>query len=83
LVWRVEERVTIQEAQQRSEAGLLALPNVTGVAIGERRGKEVIKVFVTTKVSEEQLAPRDRVPKVIDGYETDVEQIGVVTAQTD
>jgi len=62
---------------------LLRLPNVTGVGIGERGGKRVIKVFVTHKVPESTLQQEDVVPKLIDGHETDVEEIGVVTTQAE
>jgi hypothetical protein len=71
----------IAEAKTRHEAELLALPNVTGVGIGERAGKPVIKVFVTEKVPESQLAPENRVPRSLDGYEVDVEAIGIIEAQ--
>lgn len=73
--------IAIAEARARHETELLALPNVTGVGIGERAGKPVIKVFVTEKVPDEQLAPEDRVPRSLDGYEVDVEAIGIIEAQ--
>jgi hypothetical protein len=73
--------IAIAEAQRRHEAELLALPNVTGVGIGERAGKPVIKVFVTEKVPASQLAPEDRVPRALNGHEVDVEAIGIVEAQ--
>jgi hypothetical protein len=73
--------ISIDEAQSRHEAELLSLPNVTGVGIGERAGKPVVKVFVTRKVPASQLAPEERVPRSLEGYEVDVEAIGVVEAQ--
>lgn len=75
------EEVPITEAKTRHETELLALPNVIGVGIGERDGKTVIKVFVTGKVPETELAPGERVPPSIEGYEVDVEEIGAVEAQ--
>ena len=60
----------------------MGLPNVTGVGIGEKEGKEVIVVFVTHKVPRRALQPHEIVPKVLEGYGTDVEEIGTVTAQT-
>ncbi len=57
------------------------LPNVTGIGIGKKGTKKVIKVFVTKKMPESSLQPHEIIPKVLDGYETDVEEIGVVTAQ--
>ncbi len=75
------EEIAIAEAKTRHEAELLALPNVTGVGIGERTGKPVIKVFVTEKVPESRLAPEERIPTLLDGYEVDVEAIGFIEAQ--
>ena len=60
----------------------MELPNVTGVGIGEKAGKEVIKVFVSQKISESKLQPQEIVPKSLEEYQTDVEEIGTVTAQT-
>jgi hypothetical protein len=78
---RSMEEVPIAEAKTRHETELLALPNVIGVGIGERAGKPVIKVFVTQKVAETELAPEERVPSSIAAYEVDVEEIGAVEAQ--
>lgn len=63
------------------EEQLMRFRNVSGVGIGEKDGKRVIKVFVTHKVPESDLRPQDIIPKTLEGYETDVEEIGVVTAQ--
>ncbi len=71
----------ITEAKTRHEAELLALPNVNGGGIGERAGKPVIKVFVSEKVSESLLAPEERVPRSLEGYEVEVEAIGSIEAQ--
>lgn len=71
---------TIAETKGRHEAELLTLPNVTGVGIGERAGKPVIKVFVTERVPESALAPEHRVPEHLDGFEVDVEEIGDIRA---
>jgi hypothetical protein len=73
--------IEIAEAKTRHEDELLALPNVTGVGVGERAGRPVIKVFVTEKVPESTLAPEERVPASLDGFEVDVEAIGLVKAQ--
>jgi len=78
----------IVSIKEKHEDQLLKLPNVIGVAIGEKvvkgqvvPGKEVIKVFVTRKVPESQLKPDQVIPKTLEGYETDVEEIGIITAQ--
>jgi hypothetical protein len=57
------------------------LPNVAGIGIGMKAGQAVIKVFVSRKQPESVLKPHEIVPKVLEGYPTDVEEIGVVTAQ--
>ena len=73
--------MSIATVKEQNEESLMLLPNVTGVGIGEKAGKTVIKVFVTHKVPESTLRPQEIVPKLLEGYETDVEEIGVVTAQ--
>jgi hypothetical protein len=73
--------MSIEAVKEKNEERLMRLPNVTGVGIGEKAGKAVIKVFVTHKVPESALRPREIVPKSLEGYETDVEEMGVVTAQ--
>jgi len=74
--------VSIELVRKKYEDQLMRLPNVSGVGIGEKSGKEVIKVFVSHKLPESSLRPQDVVPKMLEGYETDVEEIGVITAQT-
>jgi hypothetical protein len=71
----------IQDAKVRHEEELLALPNVTGVGVGERGGRLVIKVFVTQKIPESALGANELVPEQLDGYEVDVEESGVLEAQ--
>lgn len=78
----------IVSIKEKHEDQLLKLPNVVGVAIGEKvvkgqvmPGKEVIKVLVTRKVPESQLKPDQVIPKTLEGYETDVEEVGIITAQ--
>jgi hypothetical protein len=72
---------SIEDARRKHEAELMTLPNVVAVGTGERGGKKVVKVFVTHRVQESDLQPGEVVPKMLDGYPTDVEEIGVVTAQ--
>lgn len=74
--------MSIERVKNKYEEQLMQLPNVTGVGIGERGGKEIIKVFVTKKVPEPVLQPQEVVPKMLQGYEIDVEEIDVLTAQT-
>ena len=74
--------MSIKDVKMRHEETLMRLPNVTGVGIGEKGGKEVIKVFVTHKVPESSLQPDEIIPKSLEGHEVDVEDIGTVTAQS-
>lgn len=74
--------IDINTIKQKYEDQIMELPNVTGVGIGEKAGTEVIKVFVTQKISESELQPQEIVPKSLEEYKTDVEEIGTVTAQT-
>ena len=75
------KRMTIEGVRRAHEQELLEKPNVIGMGIGQKGNKDVIKVFVTHKVSESDLRPEDVIPKTIDGYELVVEEIGAVTAQ--
>ena len=72
----------IEAAKTKYEQLLMRLPNVTGVGIGDRGGKPVIVVFVTQKVPASALEPQEVVPKSLEGFETDVREIGHVTAQS-
>lgn len=72
----------IESAMRKHEERVMQLPNVTGIGIGKKGKKEVIKVFVTHKVPESALQLHEIIPKMLEGYETDVEETGVVTAQT-
>ena len=66
--------MSIESVMRKYEAQLIRLPNVTGVGIGEKKGKEVIIVFVRRKVSEAVLQPSEIIPKALEGYETNVEE---------
>jgi hypothetical protein len=72
--------MSIESVLRQHEERLMALPNVTGVGVGQKAGKEVITVLVTQKVPESALLPDEVVPKMLDGVETDVVESGVITA---
>lgn len=72
----------IEDVKRMHEGRLMRLPNITGIGIGQKEGREVIKVFVTHKVPESTLQPQEVIPKALEGWEIDVEEIGVVTAQS-
>lgn len=73
--------MSIESMKAKYEEQLMQLPNVTGVGIGEKGGKKVIKVFVTHKVPKSALQPQEIVSKTLEGCETDVEEVGIVAAQ--
>lgn len=71
----------IRDVIKKHEKQLMDLPNVNGVGIGEKEGKEVIQVLVTHKFPESALKPQEVVPKTLDAYATDVVEVGSITAQ--
>ncbi len=73
--------MNIKNVMEQYEEQLMRFPNVRGVGIGEKEGKAVIKVLVSHKVPESALQAKEIVPKVLEGYQTDVEEIGEVMAQ--
>jgi hypothetical protein len=75
--------ISIEHVKRKHEEQLMRLPNVTGVGIGGKAGKEIIKVFVTHKVPLSALQPQEVIPEMVEGYATDVEEIGVVAAQAE
>lgn len=74
--------MSIEAVKKKNEERLMRLPNVIGIGIGEKAGKQVIKVLVTYKVSLSDLQPQEVVPKMLEKYETDIEEVGVIMAQT-
>ena len=72
----------VKEVSKRHAAELMALPNVTGVGVGERGGSQVIKVFVVRKLPLETLSTSERVPREVEGVPCDVEEMGVVSAHS-
>ncbi|MBI2441183.1 MAG: trypsin-like peptidase domain-containing protein [Lentisphaerae bacterium] len=72
----------IAQALRRYQRGLLRKAHVVGVGVGEKitagrpTGRLCLKVYVATKVAEQKLAHRDRVPLRVARVETDVEEIG-------
>ena len=72
----------VKDIKKRYADELMTLPNVTGVGVGERDGAQVIKVFVVRKLPLEALSASERVPRELEGVRCDVEEIGVLSAQT-
>jgi hypothetical protein len=71
----------INSVFRKNQDRLMSFPNVTGVGIGEKEGKTVIVVFVKRKIPESGLQPHEIVPRSLEGYATDVREIGDVKAQ--
>ena len=76
------EQMDIRSVKIRYELQLMKLPNVIGIAIGEKGEKEVIKVYVKEKIPESALRKEDVIPQSLEGYEVDVEEIGNVLTQS-
>lgn len=75
------------QAQASFESQILAKPNVVGVAVGlkEHEGHwtdtMALVVLVQQKLPLTALSAADRVPREIDGIQTDVYEVGVLRAQ--
>ena len=70
----------IETVLRRYEDELLAYPNVNAVGVGEKAGRPIIKVMVVTKVPESSLKPDQILPKELEGFAIDVEEIGEIAA---
>lgn len=72
----------IRAVKKRHESMLLRKANVVGVGIGLRHcqgeptGEPVLVVNVTHKVPLAELAPKDRIPRELDGIPVDVQAVG-------
>jgi len=71
---------SIDEVRQRHEQHLLALPNVVGVSSETVDGRDVIVVLVRRKVPGSQLSPEEVIPQQIEGFPTEVVEIGEPSA---
>jgi hypothetical protein len=59
----------------------MALPNVVGVAVGERAGSDVLVVFVRRLADSKRGGSPGAIPRRIDGVDVDVREMGDVTMQ--
>ncbi len=82
-----KELLELSTVQQDNEDNLLDLPNVVGVALGNRIRNEVetdepvISVLVSQKTPPELLRDNERVPRKIKGAATDVVEVGDIFAE--
>ena len=76
----------IRAVKHRHEAELMRKPNVVGVGIGQRwrEGQPTdelsLIVNVTRKVSEDDLAPEDRIPELVEDVPVQVQTVGEIQA---
>jgi len=76
----------VQAVKSAHEAELLRKANVVGVGIGLRQrggqgtGELAIVVSVAEKVSVSVLAPRDVIPRELEGIPVDVQAVGILRA---
>jgi len=83
--WDLEH---VRKVKHRYEAELMRKPNVVGVGIGQRRHEGQLTdelsliVNVTHKVSEDDLAPEDRIPERVENVPVQVQMVGEIRAQT-
>jgi len=71
----------IGEAILKHEERLMRLPNVMGISIGKCAEMKVIKIFVLQKQPESNLQSNEIIPDTLEGFLTDVEEIGVVISK--
>jgi hypothetical protein len=74
--------MTIELVKKKYEKFLMRIPNVVCVGTGLKANKEIIKVFVRQNAPEQLLKPENIIPSELEGFETEVEEIGEVTALT-
>ncbi len=70
--------MNIESVKIKFEERLLQLPDVIGVGIGRKAEKTVIKIYVNRQTP--QSSTYEQIPKSLDGYETDIEEIGDLTS---
>lgn len=70
--------LSIEVVKKVASEFLFRLPNVVGVGIGEKDGVETIRVYVSHKVPESQLKTEEKIPEEINGYRTQVIEVGQV-----
>jgi hypothetical protein len=70
----------IEAVLRKYEDELMAYPNVNAVGVGEMSGRPVIKVMVVQKVPEASLKPEQILPKELEGFALDVEEVGEIAA---
>lgn len=66
----------IEDALDKHQDRLMAVPGVTGVGIGARAGKSVLVVMVKALTSE----LRAKIPARLEGFEVEVEVTGEISA---
>ena len=72
----------VKAVKERYKKKMYSMPNVISLGIGPKlregqpTGETAIKVFVSKKVEQNELATHDRVPAELDGVPTDVEVLG-------
>lgn len=83
----LEKRVQrATDVQARYADMLMLMPHVVGVAVGfctrsgERTQDVGVIVMVDRKVPQDQLAPDEIIPRVLDGVPVDVQETGVFSA---
>ena len=69
----------IEEAISEHEERMFGLPNVIGINLEKNAGSKVIKVYVTQKRPKSSLQSNEIIPNTLEGYSTDVVEIGALT----
>lgn len=80
---------SLSDLQTKEQDALLSMPNVVGVALGNKQtngidtGTPSLLVLVDQKIDKEDLGKSDLVPATLGKFKTDVVEVGHIFAQTD
>jgi hypothetical protein len=66
--------MTVVSALKKNRKKLLRLPDVTGVGVGQKNGKDVIVVFVKRGGPGPVARATEKIPQTVEGYEVDIHE---------
>lgn len=69
--------MTIQEAKDKHQAALMALPGVVTMGIGLSEGEKVIMIGLDGKHPD----TKEKLPKALEGYKVIIQDVGTIKAR--
>ena len=70
-------QISITEVKRKYSKTLMKIQYVNGVGIEEKNGKKIIKIFVSVPNKE----TLEKIPKILEGYDVEVETVGDIYPQ--